>query len=458
MKRVTPTESKRIFIRGLLRFLKSIQRKKNKNKSKQGLYIGDIQTPIKSQVGVFIEKIAKIRKYDSSVLNRSNDKVYIPRGFDMFSNPEKTLLFVHAITRLVLRGKRKSITLDYKKNRTHCLGAECLLGVALTEARQHNIYLNNTIVQINGTYPKDSQHLEIIRDIGLVNEISVSTPGSVRDSTAVNANDNPKKRIFKAESIGKENASAYAHDKKNITAERFTSYINDCLKDHNLKLVESAAKHLKSCMAELLDNAERHCGIEQRSWWYLRGFVNNSLRSPNCEIVVFNFGKTISETFQGLPEDHFSYSQQVLPYVEKHIDKAGMFEEGLTTVAALQGRVSCKNQEESDSSGTGTIELLKLFQDMHDNIKNMSGDVKGRIQMSLISGAVHINFDGSYKLRKRFVNGEESDIFTYPFNNDDLGLEKAPDKNHLKKMKDANFPGVMINIRFPLPENAVQRA
>lgn len=46
-----------------------------------------------------------------------------------------------------------------------------------------------------------------------------------------------------------------------------------------------------------------------------------------------------------------------------------MFKEGLTTVAALQGRVSCKNEKETDSSGTGTIELLKLFQDMHDNLK-----------------------------------------------------------------------------------------
>ena len=46
--------------------------------------------------------------------------------------------------------------------------------------------------------------------------------------------------------------------------------------------------------------------------------------------------------------------------MEKHINKKGMFREGLITVAALQGRVSCKNETETDSSGTGTIELLKF--------------------------------------------------------------------------------------------------
>ncbi|HCN9570731.1 TPA: hypothetical protein N6841_004846, partial [Escherichia coli] len=114
-----------------------------------------------------------------------------------------------------------------------------------------------------------------------------------------------------------------------------------------------------------------------------------------------------------------------------------------------------KNEKETDSSGTGTIELLKLFQDMHDNLKKMGRDIKGGIKMTLISGSTHINFDGSYKLKQRLVNDEESDIFTYPFN--DVGLESEPDRNYLKRMKDARFPGVMINIRFPLPENATQR-
>lgn len=44
----------------------------------------------------------------------------------------------------------------------------------------------------------------------------------------------------------------------------------------------------------------------------------------------------------------------------------------------------------------------------------MGRDIKGGIKMTLISGSTHINFDGSYKLKQRLVNDEESDIFTYP--------------------------------------------
>ncbi|HBI6867500.1 hypothetical protein M8N47_09005 [Enterobacter hormaechei] len=458
MRKINKVESKKIFLRGWFRFLRSVDRAK-KNRPRQekngSLRFADETTPVQNQVATFIEKISIINEYDSSILRRDAERILIPKYFDLYDNPEKSLLFISAATKLIARGKRKSYLFDYKKNKKHCLGLECLLGVALTAARQSNINFKDTMIQINGVYPKDEQYLEIIRDIGLVKEISNADPGKVLDSTEASKKNNPKKRIFLADSIGKESASAFAHDKKNLTAEKFTAYINKCLNDHSLKLVQDAEKHLTSCMGELLDNAERHCGLEQRPRWYLRGFVNNNVRNPICELAVFNFGKTICETFDDLPDDHFSLSKQVKPYINKHINKKGMFKEGLTTVAALQGRVSCKNEKETDSSGTGTIELLKLFQDMHDSLKKMGRDVKGGIKMTLISGSTHINFDGSYNLKKRLVNDEESDIFTYPFN--DVGLESEPDRTYLKRMKDARFPGVMINIRFPLPENATQR-
>lgn len=458
MKKNNRKNSRAIFLRGWLRFISSVERKKRK-KSRKGVdgslrFANDI-VPIKNQVVSFIENISVIKEYNSSILRRNAEKILIPKYFDLYYNPEKSLLFISAATKLIARGKSNSYLFNYRKNKTHSLGLECLLGVALTAARHNNINFKDAMVQINGVYPKDEHYLEIIRDIGLVKEISNADPGKVLDATEASKKINPKQRIFSADSIGKENASAFAHDTKNNTAENFTKYINGCLNDHGLKLVSDAEKHLTSCMGELLDNAERHCGLEQRPRWYLRGFVNNNVRNPICELAVFNFGKTIDETFDDLPEDHFSLSKQVAPYVEKHINKKGMFKEGLITVAALQGRVSCKNEKETDSSGTGTIELLKLFQDMHDNLKKMGRDIKGGIKMTLISGSTHINFDGSYQLRQKLVNDAESDIFTYPFNN--VGLESEPDRAYLKRMKDARFPGVMINIRFPLPENATQR-
>lgn len=51
------------------------------------------------------------------------------------------------------------------------------------------------MIQINGIYPKDEQYLEIIRDVGLVKEISNAAPGKVLDSTEAS-----KKRIRRNES------------------------------------------------------------------------------------------------------------------------------------------------------------------------------------------------------------------------------------------------------------------
>lgn len=76
--------------------------------------------------------------------------------------------------------------------------------MALTAARHNNINYKDTTIQINGIYPKDEQYLEIIRDIGLVKEISSSDPEKVLDATEASKKNNPKQRIFSADSIGKE--------------------------------------------------------------------------------------------------------------------------------------------------------------------------------------------------------------------------------------------------------------
>lgn len=438
---------KKSFLRGWYNHLNAVSRRTKGIRASNNISRVTIEnelTPIINPTISFIEKISKLKGIDGKFV--SENKIKIPKSFNFYDDPESALLFIHSATKLVCRGKQKSLTLDYSSAKNFCLGAECLLAVSLIEARQNNPNFAGTNIQLNGVYPKKEQYLEIVRDIGLVREMDEATPGILNDLSIKKSN--PKQRIFKADSIGKEDASAFARDTKNLTAEQFTAYINKCLNDHLLELNEKGGDHLTSCMGELLDNAERHCGISQRPRWYVRGYVNNNLRNPVCELTVFNFGDTIFESFEGLPPDHFSLTKHVQPYVKKHIRKRGMFEEGLATVAALQGRVSCKNEHDTDSSGTGTIELLKFFQDMHDNLRVLKGKNEEKPRMSLISGSTHISFDGTYKLQKRLTTDGESEFYTYPFN--DRNLEKEPDRAYLKQMKNARFPGVMLNIRFPL--------
>lgn len=153
MKKKNRCESKAIFLRGWLRFISSVDRK-NRKRPKKGnnsnLRFADETTPIQNQVVSFVESISSLKEYDSSILRRDAEKILIPKHFDLYDNPEKSLLFISAATKLIARGKRKAYLFNYKKNKTHCLGLECLLGVALTAARHHNINFKDTMIQING--------------------------------------------------------------------------------------------------------------------------------------------------------------------------------------------------------------------------------------------------------------------------------------------------------------------
>lgn len=401
---------------------------------------------IKNPILDFIESIS-LSHGDNIGLRSFSGHLRVPRKFTFFDQPEIALSFIYRAMRLVRESTCRAVTLDYDESMEYCLGAECLLSIALTEARKSNYNIEKGNVLINGVYPRNPQHLEIIRDVGLVKELNEAEDTEIKDSSDKDA---PLKQIvFINDSIGKENSSAYADDSKNKAAELFTKYINDCLNPYGLELMPDPETKLKSCMGELLDNAERHCGLPQRPRWYVRGYVNHSHSQPVCELAVFNFGKTIPETFQCLPRDHYSYNSQILPYVDKHRKARGMFREGLITIAALQERVSCKNQDRNDSNGTGTMELLDVFQGMHDHLRRIQEQDVIEPVMSLTTGNTHIKFDGKLRIIKRKLQQGNKTRQIYPFN--DIGLEKAPDRAYLNKMQRVKFPGVMINIRFPLP-------
>lgn len=433
-------------IRGWLRHLQSVLRKDKHYYPQIRTGRTDEKLSIKNPIISFIESISQTQG-DNIGMRGFTGHLQVPKKFTFFDQPEIALGFIYRATRLVKESGYKAITLDYDRSVDYCLGAECLLGIALTEARKSNTNINIGNVLINGIYPRNPQHLEIIRDVGLVRDLNDEDDTKIEDSSD---KESPLKQIvFINDSIGKENSSAYADDSKNKAAELFTKYINDCLNPYGLELLPDPEEKLKSCMGELLDNAERHCGLPQRPRWYVRGYVNHSHSQPVCELAVFNFGKTIPETFQQLPLNHYSYNLQILPYVDKHKKARGMFREGLITIAALQERVSCKNQSEKDSNGTGTMELLDVFQGMHDHLRRLQGQDVIEPIMSLTTGSTHIKFDGKLRIIKKKLQQGQQTRQIYPFNA--IGLENAPERAYLGRMQKVKFPGVMINIRFPLP-------
>lgn len=400
----------------------------------------------------FIEKIS-LKHGDDVGFNKFDGTIFVPKVFSFFEQPEVALSFIYRATRLISESRKSNVTLNYSRSNKFCLGAECLLSLALSEARKINPNFEGNVL-INGIYPRNEQHLEIIRDVGIVREIHEENDVQIEDSS--NKKDDIKQLIFYKDSIGKENPTAFADDTKNLASEQFTNYINQCLDHYGLELIEDAAERLISCMGELLDNAERHCGLSQRPRWHVRGYVNHDHSQPVCDVAVFNFGKSIPESFNSLPTDHYSFKNHIEPYVRKHQKTKGLNRDALITIAALQERVSSHNVEKKHSNGTGTVELLEVFQGMHDHLRQIQGEDILKPVMSLITGTTHIRFDGKFRLIPLSLKDGNATRLTYPFNA--VGLEEPPERTYINVMKNVKFPGVMINIRFPLPNNKVESA
>ena len=106
-------------------------------------------------------------------------------------------------------------------------------------------------------------------------------------------------------------------DQANAT-ERFANHVNNCLAKEGLTLTPTARSQLCTYVAEIIDNAENHAGMVD---WTIQGYIDTGLEHPECEIVIFSFGKSIAETLEALPFNSYMshpgrlYRLQALPPV-----------------------------------------------------------------------------------------------------------------------------------------------
>ena len=51
--------------------------------------------------------------------------------------------------------------------------------------------------------------------------------------------------------------------------------------------------------------------------WAIQGYLDTLLDVPMCEVVIFNFGRTIAQTFEDLPPEAYT-SRQIQKYIDLH--------------------------------------------------------------------------------------------------------------------------------------------
>ena len=90
---------------------------------------------------------------------------------------------------------------------------------------------------------------------------------------------------------------------------------------------------------------------------------------------------------------------------------------------------------------------IQFFQDVRSERKSKGARPA---EMVIISGRTRILFDGTHKM-ERAPDGRH--IIAFNTKND---LRYPPDRSHVKCLRDVEFPGTVVSIRFPLPEGATQ--
>lgn len=372
-------------------------------------------------------------------------QVKIPSKFDVFRNPERVVRTMVDISFKLMSPRVNEVFIDHRRAVDSSLGSESLLGLLVTEIVSNRRRQLNEQIDVEGFFPKKSgSYKTLIKNIGIVRELS--------DDHFKDAEDNKhgkKIHIYRKDNKYAENASAKG-DIKTATADECVEYLNACLLSHKLEITKDAKDKMKACLGEVFDNAEEHCN-RNKPVWFVRGYFNDVEKARFLELSVFNLGNSIFDNFDELPDSSAS-KKKALDYVNRH--RHVIDEESLFTVAALQGAVSTKGDEDP-TRGHGSVTLIETFEALYDEYKNLRccNSYVTNAEMNIISGETIISFDGSYR-SKTSDDAHGRERFVMPFNVSQ-SLMNPPDSRYVSKMNGVKFPGVMINIRIPLQGSVI---
>ena len=361
--------------------------------------------------------------------------IVIPRNFSIIDNPQDALKVICSFSNTVREfdHRIKEVSIDYGNMQEVDLAAESILDFLFLE-RQREQRNRRKKTNFRGHYPKDAKLKRYLKAVGIIKNLDIKHEFLAKEEEA-------RLRIFRMRSKKTlRPANAGSSDFKEQVVRDFVDHINVCLNDHKRQLTDMARSKLAQYTGEVLGNAEEHSGYND---WSIVGYLDNAHESHMCEIAMFNFGKTISETFRELPKNSYAYSV-IEPYIDAH--KSRWFKQSWTvddliTLVALQGHVSSKNKSPEDDRGQGTVDLIEIFQRVHQECIK---DEKPCAAMAILSGYTHILFDGTYKMQ---ADTRGRKVIAFNKGND---LNDPPDEKYVKNLDKLYFPGVIISIRFPM--------
>ena len=370
------------------------------------------------------------KKHDSAVI------LSVPKVFCFADNPEETVDFIHQVAAAVADRNVSRLDVSHQACQRIGLAAEAILGMLARMMQQRR-------GMFRGTVPDCEDLARLVWSIGTPNILGVSKYGREE----VRKGQLRALRIRSTKVEGFESLSEA--DSKGRAIKRIINHLNDCLKGHSAELSDDSNLLLVRYLGEVIGNAEEHAGLVD---WTVMGYLDNIKPGMHmCELAIFNFGKSIAQTFASLPDDDPGL-QEVMEYVNMHHHK-GFFGKDwgiadLLTVVALQGHVSCKKASDP-TRGTGTVEAISVFEDLSKaSLASLKPEQVEGVSMSIFSGSTQILLDGTYGLVE---DGSGRSIIALNPSND---LSERPDAKCVKRLDGLFLPATVISIRFPLcPEH-----
>jgi hypothetical protein len=384
-----------------------------------------------------LEKFKKIKPTQKQKIQfKGNSKqeltITINGNFSMLTNPENVLSTLSDFANIGTHKKISSYVINQSKIEEHDLSAEILLAQAVMSVRACKKSKNNQF-RMTGVYPENQDFAMLIKSIGIVEQIKASTNFIRADETGL-------LEVFKSTCTKHETVDLFTSDKKTQATSKFTVHMNKCLSAVEKKLTDNAESQLGAIIGELIGNAEDHACIPERHW-QIYGYMD---RNKNGEVFqqlsIFNFGQSIAESFSSRQNIEKVYDQ-VSSYIRLHENNCSI--EELLTVMAFQENVSSRIDESSDR-GQGFTDLLAFFERVTQECTN--NDDK-HIQLSIVSGNVHVYFDGTYLPQKDSITGRNMIFF-----NKSNTFNLPPDRKFVSKMNDVYFPGVVVTLKYHLKD------
>jgi len=239
--------------------------------------------------------------------------------------------------------------------------------------------------------------------------------------------------------------------------DRLVETINGWLRFFGYALSDDDTAALHTIVSEALNNAQRHSDIEGRDGdWVIAGFLSaggnfiNGQRTSifyYCSISIISVGATIFESLSACEDAETRHNLD--RYVMQHCNDTTRTRESLTTVFALQDRVSRFRQDgEMSAGGVGLMDMIKFAH----AISRFSQQSDGAA-IAILSGATCIRVNGP-------LFDQISDDPSEPRNlwfNDKNTIEMPPNHDYVTALP-VSFPGTAVAIRFNLRPRALSES